>query len=79
MGGPRNRLLLRNTLYFKRFKFIRFHGVKDRFNRAVTVTCGPIRDTTKSTVAATGMENMVKLYRISELEMVPWTTLRKIG
>ena len=47
--GPRIRLQLRNTVYFKFFltifdpygRYGRFHGVKDRSNRAVNVTVGP--------------------------------------
>ena len=71
MGGPRNRLPLRNTVYLKRF----FFSFVYLFFVAATIylevsrigskwpTCnsngviGPIRDTLTSTVAATGIEN----------------------
>ena len=42
---------------------------------------GPIRDTAKSTIAATGISNETRFKeaRILELEKVPWAPPRKIG
>ena len=49
MGGLRNRLQLKNTVYLMCFHFInpcghygRYYGVTDRSNRTVAVTVGPI-------------------------------------
>ena len=67
-----NRHQLRNAVYFKRFfshfyhpcgRYGRFYDLTGRSNLAVSVTVdhsGPIRDTVKSTVAATGTEKRRK-------------------
>ena len=54
----------------------RLYVVMVRYNRPITVTDGhfvPICDTIKSTVAATGIEKMLKANRIPERKTVPWT------
>ena len=64
-GGARNRPTHRNN--FERFSYLRSLWplrsiTSERSNRVVTVTGGtiPIRDTIKSTVAATGIEQLKK-------------------
>ena len=77
VGGPRNRLQLRNAFTLSVLKFF------ECSTRNSNVAIGPIQDTIKSTIAVTGIKEFKIIKETkgiyTELETVPWTGSCKIG